>query len=281
MRSIRLREALQRASLLMQELEDHKFLAELILRHTLDLDRTQFFLRLNDDMTPEQWELAEQLIQKRLSGVPLQYLFGEQEFYGLPFHVDPTVLIPRPETEILVEEVLRRRDTKSTLRVADIGTGSGAIAIALAANASWQIYAVDIAAESLSTAKQNSVLNHVEAKIEFLQGDLLQPLSEKGKVDILVSNPPYIPTEDIAELDIQVRKYEPMRALDGGKDGLYFYRKICAGLPDVLKPNGLVAFEVGKGQAQDVGELLLASGTVKNIDIIQDLAGIERIVIGY
>jgi release factor glutamine methyltransferase len=280
MSGIRLREALQRASLLMRELEDHKYLAELILRHTLDLDRTQFLLNLNEEITPEQWEKTEQLIQKRLSGIPLQYLFGEQEFYGLPFHVDPTVLIPRPETEILVEEVLRRRDPKSPLIAADIGTGSGAIAVALAVNSDWRFLAVDIAAESLETAKRNSTLNHVEAKIDFLQGDMLQPLEGKGKVDILVSNPPYIPTEDIADLNIQVRKHEPMRALDGGKDGLDFYRKICSGLPHVLQPNGLVAFEVGRGQAQDVAALLLASGTVQKIDIIKDLAGIERIVIG-
>lgn len=280
MSGIRLREALQRASLLMRELEDHKYLAELILRHTLDLDRTQFLLNLNEEITPEQWEKTEQLIQKRLSGIPLQYLFGEQEFYGLPFHVDPTVLIPRPETEILVEEVLRRRDPKSPLIAADIGTGSGAIAVALAVNSDWRFLAVDIAAESLETAKRNSTLNRVEAKIDFLQGDMLQPLEGKGKVDILVSNPPYIPTEDIADLNIQVRNHEPMRALDGGKDGLDFYRKICSGLPHVLQPNGLVAFEVGRGQAQDVGALLLASGTVQKIDIIKDLAGIERIVIG-
>ena len=167
------------------------------------------------------------------------------------------MLIPRPETEILVEEVLRRRDAKDPLVVADIGTGSGAIAITLAVHSEWKCFAVDIAQESLDLALENSRLNDVEQKVTFIQGDLLEPLREAGhKVDILVSNPPYIPTADIAELDVQVRVHEPMRALDGGDDGLVFYRRICAGLPDVLRSGGLVAFEVGIGQAEDVRKLL-------------------------
>lgn len=278
MNACTIREALIRASSLMDSLEDSRFLAEIMIRHVLQLDRTQFFIRINDTLDPRQWEEIESLVHQRVSGIPVQYLIGEQEFYGMPFKVNPSVLIPRPETEILVEEVLHRRDPKAPLKVADIGTGSGAIAIALAKHSSWHLFAVDIAWESLDTAAENSRLNGVEDRVTFLQGDLLTPLQEK--VDILVSNPPYIPRQDILELDVQVRVHEPMRALDGGEDGLDFYRRICAGLTEILQPGGMVAFEVGMGQARDVAQLLLASGMVSKTEIVQDLAGIERIVIG-
>jgi len=262
----------------MEPLEDAKFLAELFLRHVLGLTRTELFTKIHDELTPTQWEKVEELLNQRKKGVPAQYLLGEQEFYGLPFRVNPSVLIPRPETEILVEEVLKRLDTMASLKGADIGTGSGAIAIALAAHSKWQIYAVDIAQESLDTAQENSQLNGVEEQLTFLKGDLLSPIPEK--LDFLVSNPPYIPSQDILDLDVQVRAHEPLRALDGGADGLDFYRRICAGLTKVLKPGGLVAFEIGIDQAAEVQELLLNSGAVQSTEAIRDLAGIERIIIG-
>ncbi len=263
----------------MQSLEDGRFLAEIILRHVLGWDRTRFFTHLDEPLSEAQWSKMQELMEKRLEGIPVQYLIGEQEFYGLSFHVNASVLIPRPETEILVEEVLRRRDPKASLVAADIGTGSGAIAIALAAHSNWKLYAVDIARESLDTAVENSRLHGVEARITFLQGDLLSPLP--SKVDILVSNPPYIPSQDIEELNVQVRVHEPRRALDGGTDGLDFYRRLCGGLGDVLKEGGLVAFEVGFGQARDVEKLLMESGVISETAVICDLAGIERVVIGW
>lgn len=279
MSGLLVREALKRASSFMQSLEDGRFIAEMILRHVLGWDRTQFFTRLDEEISEDQWTKIQELLQKRLDGIPVQYLIGEQEFYGLPFQVNASVLIPRPETEILVEEVLRRRHAGEPLVAADIGTGSGAIAIALAAHSQWKLYAVDIAQESLDTAEENSRLNGVETRITFLQGDLLSPLPEK--VDVLVSNPPYIPSQDIEELDVQVRVHEPRRALDGGKDGLDFYRRLCAGLKDVLKESGLVSFEVGYGQAREVEKLLLESGVIVGTDVVCDLAGVERIVVGW
>ncbi|MBP1934007.1 peptide chain release factor N(5)-glutamine methyltransferase [Ammoniphilus resinae] len=278
MNKLTIREALQRASSFMEPLEDTRFLAELFLRHVLGLTRTELFTRIHDEVTPTQWEKIEELLSQRKKGIPAQYLLGEQEFYGLPFRVNPSVLIPRPETEILVEEVLKRLNTEAPLKGADIGTGSGAIAVTLAAHSKWQIYAVDIAQESLDTAQENSRLNGVAEQLTFLKGDLLSPIPEK--LDFLVSNPPYIPSQDILGLDVQVRVHEPMRALDGGTDGLDFYRRICAGLPQVLKPGGLVAFEIGIGQAAEVQELLLQSGAVQSTEAIRDLAGIERIIIG-
>lgn len=281
MSSLTVREALQRASSFMQSLDDGRFIAEILLRHVLGWDRTQLFTRLDESLSSEQWTELEGLVQKRVAGIPVQYLLGEQEFYGLSFKVNETVLIPRPETEILVEQVLRRRDSAKSLIVADIGTGSGAIAITLAVHSEWKVYAVDIAQESLDTAAENSRLNGVEGRITFLQGDLLSPLVEATrKVDILVSNPPYIPSRDIEELDIQVRGHEPRRALDGGADGLDFYRRICKGLHEVLHENGLVAFEVGQGQARDVEQLLVETGLMRKTEVICDLAGTERIVVG-
>lgn len=279
MSGLSVREALKRASSFMQSLEDGRFIAEILLRHVLGWDRTQFFTRMDEEMSANQWSKVQELLQKRLDGIPVQYLIGEQEFYGLPFRVNESVLIPRPETEILVEEVLRRRHADDSLIAADIGTGSGAIAVALAVHSKWKLYAVDIARESLDTAEKNSKLNGVAEQITFLQGDLLAPLPLP--VDILVSNPPYIPSQDIEELDVQVRVHEPRRALDGGTDGLDFYRRLCAGLRDVLKEGGLAAFEVGFGQARDVEKLLMESGVIVGTDVICDLAGVERIVIGW
>lgn len=278
MNAITVREALKRASSFMEPLEDGRFLAEIIVRYVLGWDRTRLFLGMEDRVSEQQWNEMEQMVRKRLQGIPVQYLIGEQEFYGLSFRVNPSVLIPRPETEILVEQVLQRRDPSAFLTVADIGTGSGAIAVSLAVHSQWKIYAVDIAQESLDTAQENSQIHSVEKQITFLKGDLLDPVPQP--VDILVSNPPYIPSKDVLELDVQVKDHEPMRALDGGEDGLDFYRRICQGLPQVLRQDGLVAFEVGMGQARDVEQLLLASGVIARTEVIEDLAGIERIVIG-
>lgn len=278
MKSLTVREALKRASSFLSTLEDGSFIAELTLRHVLGWDRTRFFTHMDEIVTEEQWALVEDMLQKRLAGVPVQYLLGEQEFYGLPFKVDASVLIPRPDTEILVEQVLARRSTQEPFLVADIGTGSGAIAVTLAVHSRWRVYAIDIAQESLQVAKENSRLNGVEDRITFLQGDLLTPLHDK--VHILVSNPPYIPSWDIETLDVQVRAHEPLRALDGGEDGLDFYRRLCNGIDEFVYEGGLVAFEVGAGQARQVEQLLLETGVISKTDVICDLAGIERVVIG-
>ncbi|WP_245983572.1 peptide chain release factor N(5)-glutamine methyltransferase [Ammoniphilus oxalaticus] len=278
MSSLTVREALQRASSFLSEIEDGSFLAELIIRHVLGWTRTDFFMRIDERLTVEQWTEIEQLTRKRQAGIPLQYLIGEQEFYGLPFKVDASVLIPRPDTEILVEQVLKLRDPEKPSVVADIGTGSGAIAVTLATHSVWRLYAVDIAADSLRLAEENSRINDVADRITFLRGDLLTPLPEK--VDILVSNPPYIPSRDIEQLDVQVRNHEPLRALDGGLDGLDFYRRLCAGISEAVKPGGLIAFEVGMGQARQVEQLLLDTGCIEQTLVVCDLAGIERVVIG-
>jgi release factor glutamine methyltransferase len=197
------------------------------------------------------------------------------------------VLIPRPETEILVEQTLRHAgrlwpDT-AALDVLDIGTGSGAIALTLAAERPrWRVTTVDLSPTALAIARENAQRLQVENRVRFLEGDLAQPLLAAGEqVDLLVSNPPYIPSDEVERLEEEVNRFEPRLALDGGADGLVCYRRICAVLPRLIRPTALVAFEVGIHQAGAVRQLLLASGAVERTEIVPDLAGIERVVLGW
>lgn len=283
------REALIWASSCLQQagFADHQFEAELLLRHVLRMDRTQFIMSMTEPIDRKQVEQLEVLCQRRLTHEPLQYILGGQEFYGRLFAVQSGVLIPRPETEILVEQVMRQAallwPVRDKLQVADIGTGSGAISVTLACECpEWSIHAVDLSPEAIRIARGNAQTWEAEERITFHQGDLVQPLLDKQiRLDILVSNPPYIPSAEIQGLDREVRQYEPQLALDGGADGLDCYRQICAALPDLLQPTALVAFEVGMGQSSQVAELLQASGCVSETLVINDLAGIDRVVLGW
>lgn len=281
---------MQRASRFFESrhITDAPFLAEYCIRHVLGWDRTAFLSRLGDPLPLESWAQVEMILQRRANGEPLQYIFGEQEFYGLPFSVNPSVLIPRPETELLVEEALRRIPDlfpeNQPLTVVDVGTGSGAIIISMAVHGScnWSYITVDISPEALETAKGNARRNGVERKIKFLQGDLLAPfIQEDGEkpVHVLLSNPPYIPSGDIPTLDSQVKDHEPLTALDGGADGLDLYRRMIKQLPDVLAERAFVGFEVGMGQAEEVKALLIETGLFQEVYIINDFAGIGRHVI--
>lgn len=281
-----IREALTRASSFLREAgaKDPGFEAELLLRHCLGWDRTRFLISLTDPVPAEVVERLDELLWRRSRHEPLQYMFGSQEFYGRPFAVRPGVLIPRPETEILVEQVLLHArqlwpDT-AVLDVADIGTGSGAICVTLACERpGWNVTTVDLSPDATAIARENA--ERLGARIRFLQGDLVQPLLAAGEqVDILVSNPPYIPSTDVDQLDAEVLEHEPRLALDGGADGLDCYRRLCQALPSVLKARALVAYEVGIHQSRAVADLLTASGVIADVQIVPDLAGIERVVIG-
>ncbi|WP_231956229.1 peptide chain release factor N(5)-glutamine methyltransferase [Aneurinibacillus soli] len=283
------REALQKASRFLQaeNIEDALFLAEYALRHALGWDRTTLFARMNEPLSADTWACVEAIIRRRAAGEPMQYITGEQEFYGLTFEVNPDVLIPRPETELLVEEVLKQARqmwfNKSVLHVADIGTGSGAIVVTLAVEGeeNWAYTAVDIAQASLDTARRNAERHGVASRINFVQGDLLVPLLDGGRrVDILVSNPPYIPSFDVTQLDTQVKDHEPLRALDGGEDGFDFYRRMVRELPHVLAERAIVGWEVGIHQADTVQAWLVDTGLFDRVYIVDDLAGIGRHVIG-
>ncbi|WP_094699889.1 peptide chain release factor N(5)-glutamine methyltransferase [Brevibacillus laterosporus] len=283
------REALLWASSFLGEAgtKDPRFEAELIIRHVLRMNRANFLASMPDPIKDEEIASIRVLLERRAAHEPIQYILGEQNFYGRDFIVAPGVLIPRPETELLIEQVLlhsqRIWSAEQPLSVVDLGTGSGAITLTLAAEKpNWQLATVDISLDAIAIAKKNAERLDVAERVRFIQGDLVEPILDMGeRVDILVSNPPYIPSTDVDELDKEVLGYEPRLALDGGTDGYIFYRRICEALPRLLAPTALVAFEVGIYQAEAVAQLMKESGAVDEVFIYPDLAGIDRIIVGY
>jgi len=283
-----IREAYVEASSFLNErgVRDASQCVEMLLGYQLCLNRSALFLNWEEPFPQEQWEQWQALLERKAQGEPVQYILGEQEFFGLPFRVNAHVLIPRPETELLVEQSivlggqLLHKAERSPITV-DIGTGSGAIAVTLAVHCpEWKVIATDVSPAALSVAMSNAEHNDVAERITFLQGNLLEPIIAKGlAVDILLSNPPYIPTADLSGLQPEVIGYEPHLALDGGTDGLQFYREIIEQMRQLPEWPQLVGFEVGYGQAQDVRELLHVCHNWDEVRIVRDLAGIERHVI--
>ncbi len=245
--------------------------ADLLVMRALGLTRMQLVTRDTDEVSSENTAALEKLLQKRLSNMPMQYILGSCEFMGLEFKVNENVLIPRPDTEILVEEVLKHRPASAL----DIGTGSGAIAVSLAKYGVKSVVACDISQKALETAEQNAKNNNVD--IKFIKSDLFLNIS--GKFDAVVSNPPYIVKSVIPTLMPQVKDYEPLTALDGGIDGLDFYRRITADAQNYLNNGGLLAFEIGYDQGESVSALMRENGFT-NIGVIKDLAGLDRVVTG-
>jgi release factor glutamine methyltransferase len=222
------------------------------------------------------------LIERRLAGEPIQYITGEAEFYGLPFHVNGDVLIPRPETEHLVETAtalaakLRLTGAISEVRIVDVGTGSGAIAVALAHALPFaQIAATDISAAALAVAKANAARHGVADRVRFFEGDLLEPVAGEH-FDMVVSNPPYVPESDRNTLDVEVRDYEPAQALFAGEDGLAIYRRLIPAAFEALVLGGFLALEIGYGQQEAMQALLKKEGFA-GIEFIADLQGIARV----
>ena len=243
---------------------------EILLRHTLGIDRASLFASLNEELTAVQAELFLQLVERR-QGEPSAYITGHREFFGMDFKVDRRVLIPRQETELLVERVidLYRRNKYST--IADIGTGSGCIAISLARHLNGvHVYAVDISPDALAVAAQNSVLHNVQDKITFITGNLLEPLA--GPVDIIVANLPYVKKADMN------LKPEPELALDGGNEGLEKISNLCRQAPGKIKPGGRLLLEIGQGQAAAVKTIIHSVFPGGVVDFYKDLSGIDRVV---
>jgi release factor glutamine methyltransferase len=276
-------EVLHWASSFLKENGKEERVAELLLRHHLQVTRAQLFARLRDDIDERVKQAFINDLKKHVyEHVPVQYIIGFEEFYGRSFLVNQEVLIPRPETEELVEGVLTRIkrlfSEKETIEVVDVGTGSGAIAITLALeNPALRVSTIDISPESLQVAKENA--DRLGAEVEFIRGDLLQPFIQADrKVDVVVSNPPYIPESDIALLSPVVKDHEPLRALVGGKDGLHFYRRFMKELPVVLNDRALVAFEVGAGQGEAVARLLRETFHAASVDVVYDMNGKDRMV---
>ena len=261
--------------------------AELLLLHLLGKSKAELLRDLREPWPGGELDVRwEEYLARRASGEPVQYVTGEQHFYGRRFEVSPAVLIPRPETELLAEAVLEAGDalwppgSASAPQVADIGTGSGALAVTLAAERpAWRVAASDLSADALAVASRNAALHGVGGRIRFVRGSFLEPFFAGPPLDVLVSNPPYIATEELARLQREVRDFEPHLALDGGEDGLEAYRAITAQLGRLPKLPRIAAFEVGAGQAQQVADLLRAAADWSEIRMISDYAGIPRHVV--
>ena len=218
------------------------------------------------------------LIERRLAGEPIQYITGEAEFYGLPFHVNRDVLIPRPETEHLVEKAMALAAEFVRPKIVDVGTGSGAIAVALAHALPFaEITATDISADAQAVAKANVARNGVADRVRFFKGDLLEAVAGEH-FDIVISNPPYVPESDHATLDVEVRDYEPAQALFAGEDGLQIYRRLIPAAFGALVPGGFLALEIGYGQRAGIEALLVREGFA-GIKFIPDLQGIARVAV--
>jgi release factor glutamine methyltransferase len=260
--------------------------ASWLLEHALR--RTRLDLRVNDAQRVEGEGLrrATSLLARRAQREPLQYLLGTQEFCGLEFEVEPGVLIPRPETELLVETAVRCAGTQPAAGrrpvIVDLGTGSGCIALSLARRLPLAVlYAADCSAEALRVARRNAERHGAVGQVTFLEGDLLKPLQARGltgRVDILVSNPPYIAEHEWEALQPEVRLFEPRIALAGGEDGLAVYRRLVREAAGLLNTTGWLIMEVGQGQAESVRTLIEATGRYGTVEIRPDQAGIDRVV---
>ncbi|MGM7682041.1 peptide chain release factor N(5)-glutamine methyltransferase [Cytobacillus sp. Hm23] len=275
-------EALNWASSFLKESNRDDNVGELLLLHHLQMSRTQLFSNMRMDIDNEIDRKFTEDIHTHCSGVPVQHIIGYEYFYGRTFRVNKEVLIPRPETEELVQGVLQRIDklfpSANRVNVVDVGTGSGIIAITLASERkSLQVTATDIAIESLEIAKWNA--EHLETEVTFIQGDLLTPfMNSDTTFDVIVSNPPYIPSKEIDKLSPIVKDYDPMRALAGGEDGLDFYRRFMTQLPYVLSEKAIIAFEVGVGQGKSVQSLLQQTFRDAVVEVVFDINGKDRMV---
>lgn len=260
--------------LLAAEIPDAATDAWLLLSLVCQIDRNFYYMYGGEEMELEKSRQYEMLLDKRASHIPLQYITGEQEFMGMTFHVDSSVLIPRQDTEILVEEALKV--ITPGMEILDICTGSGCIAVSIAKlKPDVKVWAADVSQQALQVAKENSKEN--EAEVLFFQSDMFEKIDKK--FDVILSNPPYIPTEVIKGLMPEVRDFEPMLALDGEKDGLKFYRILAKEGKKHLNPGGRLMVEIGYDQGEAVRELFWQQG-YREIKVIKDLAGLDRVVIG-
>ncbi|MFE0504186.1 peptide chain release factor N(5)-glutamine methyltransferase [Peribacillus butanolivorans] len=275
-------EVLKWASSFLKENDRDANAGEILLQHYLKQTRSQLLANLHYELSKEELEQFKSAVGLHVDGTPVQYITGSEEFYGRTFLVNEEVLIPRPETEELIYYTLRKLPNIFTkgkkLSLADIGTGSGAIAITMKLEETdLLVTATDIAEPSLEVARKNAKL--LEAEVQFVQGDLLQPfIKQNNQVDILLSNPPYIPNDDQKSMSVVVTDHEPHRALFAGVDGLDFYRRFMEQLPLVMKVPGLIGFEVGTGQGQAVAGLLKRTFPAAEVSIENDINKKDRMV---
>jgi len=250
--------------------------AEFLLRHALGATRASLLANPQRELTPAEAARYQALIAERATGKPIQYITGTQEFFGLPFAVNSDVLIPRPETEHLVEAVLARLPENRPVKIVDVGTGSGAIAIALAhALPLAEVTAIDLSAAALQVAARNAASLGVAARITFQQSDLLTACAGE-RPEAIVSNPPYIADAERPTLDVQVREFEPASALFAGDTGYEVYERLIPQAWAALQPQGLLAMEIGFGQSEQISKLLHAWS---DVELVDDLQGIPRVVL--
>ncbi|MBM4262248.1 MAG: peptide chain release factor N(5)-glutamine methyltransferase [Deltaproteobacteria bacterium] len=265
-------------------IESARLDAEVLMCHALAASRTELYVRFEQLLAPHEINAFQESLQRRARHEPAAYISGAKEFWSLEFAVDTSVLIPRPETELLVEWTLsraRKLGDGRSLKILDLGTGSGAIAVALATELpEAQMWASDVSPAALAVARSNAKRHGVERQINFLSGDLFEPLMDHDiRFDLMVSNPPYIASRELAGLPPEVRDYEPVGALNGGKDGLAYYRRIVAGAARWLAPGGSLLCEIGADQGQAVAGLIVHADGFDAPEIHQDLAGKDRVVI--
>jgi release factor glutamine methyltransferase len=270
-------------------IEDAHKESEIIVTHCLGIDKTVLY-RDNPALSEKDVREIEAVLQRRAKREPLQYILGHVEFCGLKIKVGQGVLIPRPETELLAEEVIKAISTsnppftKSELKILDLCTGSGCLALAIAKHfPDAEVYGTDISKDAIRYAKENAGLNAVK-NVTFLKGSLFEPLKQimfsdvqSFKFDVIVSNPPYIRSGDMPNLQPEINKWEPRNALDGGEDGLSYYRTIFSEARKYLMLSGVIFLEIGEGQAAEVSEIAMQN-CFRNIYVIKDYSGIERII---
>lgn len=259
--------------------------AEVLLSYLLKKERIFLYLNWDSILEEHTIDLFRKLVLKRSKHVPIAYLTGHKEFMSIDFEVNEKVLIPRPETETLIEATLSQMLSGHPDRewvAIDMGTGCGNIAVALAKSQNVRIYASDISEDALSISKKNAKKNKVEKSIRFLCGNLFKPfdgLNLNGKIDFIVSNPPYVSSADFEKLPIDIKQYEPRIALDGGTDGIDFYPELVKGAEEFLKPHGFLIMEIGYGQVEEIKKLVSLRRLFFEPEIVLDYGGIERVII--
>lgn len=258
--------------------DNARFEAELMVMNVLGISRTQLVLDGRNAVTEEQCEKVSEMVKRRKTGEPLQYILGECEFMSLDFYVESGVLIPRSDTETLVETVIEKTDEDKKLKILDICTGSGCIGISTAHfRPNVYVDLIDVSDKAIEVAKKNIIRNGVGDRVKVQKMDILNEYPSE-KYDIIVSNPPYIETEVIDTLQTEVKNHEPRLALDGGKDGLIFYRRITEITPEILKKGGMLAFEIGYNQGKAVSALM--ERNFGDIRVVQDFCKNDRVVTG-
>lgn len=264
-----------------KEIDTARLDSQLILGNVLNKDKIYLMINSSEEVEKEKEEEFLNLINKRMENMPVRYILGKVDFMGLDFYIEEGVLIPRSDTEVLVEEVLKIIEEDKKLYVCDLCSGSGAIGISLAYyRKNIMVDLIDFYEKPEEISKKNIVKNNLENQVKFIKSDLLkEPIKELKKYDIIVSNPPYIKEDVIETLMDDVKNYEPRSALSGGDSGLIFYERIVEESKKVLKENGILAFEIGYDQGDSVSNIMKNNGYI-DIKVVKDLAGLDRVVIG-